>query len=80
MTTTDRMLTVIAELRDLLDITQTRLTSEPEIPEEKLRQVESILVQFSRWRPDVMYLTGPGGYNPQPAYEKCDTCGHYRLP
>ena len=80
MTTTDRTLALIAELRELLDTTESRLTAKPGISEDRLRRVESILVEFHRWRPDVMYLTGPGGYDPQPVYEKCDTCGHYRLP
>jgi hypothetical protein len=30
-------------------------------------------------QPNIMYVTGPSGYDPQPILEKCSECPHYRL-
>lgn len=77
MKTAERALKLLVELRKRLDEVEKTLKDE-DISEEKAQHLESMLVD-RRWPPDFMGLTGPSGYNPQPVYEKCDKCDHYRL-
>jgi hypothetical protein len=48
------------------------------LAEDDAAILESMLVD-RRWPPNFMGLTGPAGHNPQPVYEKCNSCNHYRL-
>jgi hypothetical protein len=79
LTAMERTSHLVGVLRELLDTIETRLKDNPDIPENNVRHIEDLLVDFGRRWPEVMYLTGPSGYDPQPVYEVCATCGEYKL-
>jgi hypothetical protein len=79
---TNRCLQLLETLDKNMNEIKERLTSGMASEKDTLR-IESMLVEWHltkrRWRPDIMGVTGPSGYDPQPVYEKCDTCSKYRL-
>jgi hypothetical protein len=79
MDNTQRILSLIAEIQAFLSNMATEVVLKGSISGNELKAIESTLLQYTRWRP-VMRLTGPSGYDPHPVYEKCDSCGHYRIP
>jgi hypothetical protein len=79
MDNTQRILLLISEIQAFLSNMATEVVIKGAISEDEVKVIESALLQYTRWRP-MMRLTGPSGYNPQPLYEKCDSCGHYRIP
>jgi len=78
MDTSQRSLQLVAELEATLDHVKTRVTSN-DLSLDQMGLLESRLASLHPWTVDVMHLTGPAGHNPQPAFEKCPTCTHYRL-
>jgi hypothetical protein len=74
---TTRALELVAQLRAHLDQVEQTLKSGT-VPDQKVLILESMLID-RRWRPDIMGVTGPSGYDPKPVYEKCPNCTHYRL-
>ena len=78
MNQSTRVLQLITELDATLATARDSI-SRNEVPLDKVSLLESRLVEMHRWRSDIAGLTGPSGYDPKPSYEKCLTCGHYRI-
>ena len=78
MESSTRALTLIEGLQQTLNSVKASISSNT-LSSEHVELIESRLAQPHPWRSDIASLTGPAGHNPQPAFEKCTTCQHYRL-
>jgi molybdopterin biosynthesis enzyme MoaB len=74
----EQALRLVTELRLTLDVAQHRILNNIVVPD----QIDSLISKLTEMlgsRSDVMSLTGPSGYNPQPTIELCSVCGHQRF-